>query len=531
MTAAAEVEAPPVTVPEMALRRARSDATAPFLVTVDEHEPYTTHALSYGQVLSRAAALAGALRDAGVGPGDRVGCYLTNEPCWVVASLGVWFAGGAVAAVGTLLPANEADRLFDLAEVDVVVRRQGAPSLGGDVRVIEVDGSGVLVGAADPGADGWTTAVLPTPDPDDLAVAIFTSGTTGRPKGIPHTHADLIAEGSGIAAGYARSGSYRPDPAPAHLPPGVIFNPFGHMTGFVRVAFRLWIGRPTLLVPRFTVPAVRALLSNYPMDSLQLTPAMIHALADTDEVLDLSSVTFATSGTAPLATAVRERFEARYGIPVMQAYGNTEVGAVAQERLDDVRAGLRGPGSVGRLAAGVEVRIRHLDDDRPEGEGEIMVRTDGASTEFIGGEAVPVDADGFVATGDVGRIDEHGILYITGRVQEKMIVGGFNVYPAEVEEVARASSLVNDVVVVALPDERLGELPVAGVAWVGEPDEQALVDEMRGQLAAYKVPRRFFAIDAVPLTPRDKVDRRRAGELARDAFGLADPKGDIGEGS
>jgi acyl-CoA synthetase (AMP-forming)/AMP-acid ligase II len=214
----------------------------------------------------------------------------------------------------------------------------------------------------------------------------------------------------------------------------------------------------------------------------------------------------------------------------MQAYGNTEVGAVAQERLDDVLAGRRGPGSVGRLAAGVEVRIRRLDDDRPDGEGEILVRTEGASTEFIGGEAVPVDADGFVATGDVGRFDEHGILYITGRVQEKMIVGGFNVYPAEVEDIARGSELVRDVVVVALPDERLGEIPVAGVVWASGADEAALAAEMRDRLAAYKVPRRFFALDAVPLTPRDKVDRHRAAELAREALGLAEPPTDSGKG-
>ena len=166
----------------------------------------------------------------------------------------------------------------------------------------------------------------------------------------------------------------------------------------------------------------------------------------------------------------------------------------------------------------MEVEIRHLDDDRPDGEGEILVRSAEASKEFIGGEPVPVDADGWFATGDVGRIDD-GILYITGRLQEKIIVGGFNVYPAEVEDVARRSSLVRDAVVVALPDERLGELPVAGIVWDGVPDEALLLEEMRADLAPYKVPRALFSLDAVPLTPRDKIDRRRATELARAALG------------
>jgi acyl-CoA synthetase (AMP-forming)/AMP-acid ligase II len=245
---------------------------------------------------------------------------------------------------------------------------------------------------------------------------------------------------------------------------------------------------------------------------------MIHMLATAEEPVDLRGVKYVTSGTAPLSVVTRERFEARYGVPVMQAYGMTEVGAVSQERYDDVIAGRRGPGSVGRIAAGVDVQIRHLDDDRPAGEGEILVRTAETSKEFIGGATVPVDADGWFSTGDVGRIDD-GILYITGRVQEKIIVGGFNVYPAEVEDVARRSSAVRDAVVLGLPDERLGEVPVAGIVWAQAADEDALIDELRANLAHYKVPRAFFALDAVPLTARDKVDRRRAAELARAALG------------
>ena len=228
------------------------------------------------------------------------------------------------------------------------------------------------------------------------------------------------------------------------------------------------------------------------MDSLQLSPTMIHMLATAEEPLDLRGVKYVTSGTAPLSIVTRERFEACYGVPVMQAYGMTEVGAVSQERYDDVVAGRRGPGSVGRIAAGVDVQIRHLDDDRPAGEGEILVRTAEASKEFIGGAPVPVDADGWFSTGDVGRIDD-GILYITGRVQEKIIVGGFNVYPAEVEDVARRSPAVRDAVVLGLPDERLGEVPVAGIVWAQAPDEDALIEELRAKLAHYKVPRAFFS--------------------------------------
>jgi acyl-CoA synthetase (AMP-forming)/AMP-acid ligase II len=514
-------ESRPTSLADIALRRARRSPDAPFVLTIDEEAPYEVRARSYGEVAARAASLAAALADLGVSPGEAVGCYLSNAPSWIVTTIGVWWNRNTVAAVGTLLPAGEADRLFRLAGVKTVIAQRDAPELPDGYQVVRIDEEGRLEGSV--GDPTWDPERVELPDPGDVALAIFTSGTTGKPKGITHTHDDLVASSYRTAAGYARNSDYRPDPAPSHLPPGVIFNPFGHMAGYNRLGLRLWVGRPLVLVPRFRVSAVQALVANYPIDSLQLTPTMIHMLATCEEELDLSSLKYVTSGTAPLSMATRERFETRYGVPIMQAYGMSETGGVASERYDDVVAGRRGPGSVGRIVEGVEVSFRRLDDDRPDGEGEILVRSDEITKNFIGGEAVPLDDDGWFATGDVGRLDD-GILYITGRVQEKIIVGGFNVYPVEVEDVARQSPLVRDVVVVGLPDERLGEIPVAGVVWDRDPDEAALLAQMRGVLASYKVPRATFALDAVPLTPRDKVDRRRASELARAALGRANDR-------
>jgi acyl-CoA synthetase (AMP-forming)/AMP-acid ligase II len=505
--------ADPTSLLDIAVRRTEREASTPFLLTLDGSTPPEVHTLSYGEVLRRATVLAAVLAEAGVRPGDRVGCYLSNSPSWVVASLATWLNRATVAAAGTLLPGEEATALFAMAEVAAVVALDDAPALDADVSVTRIDEAGRVEGG---NPDGTEPLVLP--DPEDLAVAIFTSGTTGRPKGITHTHADIVASARRVAAGYARTSDYRPDPAPGHLAPGTVFNPFGHMAGFSRLGFRMWIGRPLAIVPRFSVAAAKALLARFDLDTLQLTPTMIHMLATAEEEVDLGSVKYVTSGTAPLTVATRDRFEARFGVPVMQAYGMSEVGAVAQERYDDVVAGRRGPGSVGRLAAGVEVRIRPLDDDRPEGEGEILVRTDEASTEFIGGTPVPVDDEGWFATGDVGRLEDE-ILYITGRAQEKIIVGGFNVYPAEVEDAIRRSPLVHDAVVVGVADDRLGERPVAGIVWAGEADEDALLGELRVGLAAYKVPRQTFPLRTVPLTSRDKVDRQRAAELALEAVG------------
>src|SRR5262245_32484751 len=322
----------PTSLADIALRRARRDATTPLMLTIYEQAHARSgvgdvRALSYGQIATRAAALARVLGDAGTARGEPIGCYLPNSASWVVASLAVWWSGGVVAAAGTLLPGAEADRLFDLAGVARVVTVQDAPALPGDRLVFRLDDEGLLDGEPERDDRGWEDAALPLPDADDVAVAIFTSGTTGRPKGVPHTHGDLVLAASSVAAAYARDGGYRPEPAPAHLAPGVLFNPFGHMAGYSRLAFRMWIGRSLVLVPKFSVAAVRALCARYEMDSLQLTPAMIHMLATDDDSIDLRGVKYVTSGTAPLAVDTRERFEARYGVPVMQAYGSTELGA------------------------------------------------------------------------------------------------------------------------------------------------------------------------------------------------------------
>jgi acyl-CoA synthetase (AMP-forming)/AMP-acid ligase II len=221
--------------------------------------------------------------------------------------------------------------------------------------------------------------------------------------------------------------------------------------------------------------------------------------------------------------ATREAFERRYGVPVLQAYGSTEGGITALERYEDALAGRRGPGSVGRVPDGCPLRIVGPDgtDVAPGEEGEILGRPARAGRYLTeaGTESLPVDADGWYHTGDVGRLDEHGILYVTGRLKEMMIVGGFNVFPAEVEDALRQSALVRDAVVVPMPDDRLGEVPVAGVVWSGagpadvEARTAALAAECRHLLAAYKVPRQWFTLEEVPLTGNGKLDRRRAAEL------------------
>ena len=504
----------PATAVEMFEVRVQHDPDAALLLTADGR------GRTYGQLAAAADDLAHELRRQGAEPGDVVGLYLWNDPAWVVAVFACWWCGCSFAACGGLTPPAEARRRLELVRPRVVVAADGT-DLGGAWPLVTVTAEGEAVeGEAGP------PSAHAAPSPDDDAAVFFTSGTTAEPKAIVHTHRRLAEGPRTTAAAYASSPAFRPRVAPGDRPPAISFNPFGHMAGLGRLIFRIYVGRSLLLVPKFDVAVMRDLAGRYPLDTLQLTPAMVHALAYAESEVSLGSLRYVTSGTAPLPMATREAFERRYGVPVLQAYGSTEGGITALERYEDAVAGRRGPGSVGRVPEGCPVRI--VD---PEGadvgtgaEGEILGRPDpdrtGRYLTADGDEALPVDADGWYHTGDVGRIDEHGILYVTGRLKEMMIVGGFNVFPAEVEDALRKSDGVEDAVVVALPDDRLGEIPVAGIVWSGAaaPDAtRRLEAELRDRIEPYKVPRRWFTLAALPLTANGKLDRRRAAELAADA--------------
>ncbi|WP_337188092.1 class I adenylate-forming enzyme family protein [Phenylobacterium sp.] len=495
--------------------RVRHDPDAPFLVSVDGA------AQSYAELAGRAAALADVLEARGVGRGDVVGVYLGNDRAWVVAMLACWRLGATAACCADMLPPVEAAGRFELSGATHVIAR-GWPEAG--ERTIIVDAEGAAEGAPlpRPGDIPEPRAHLLTPE--SPAVVLFTSGSTGQAKPVWRPHSAL-AEGSRMTAGaYAKVAGFRPRTAPPTSPPAINFSPFGHSAALGRVLFRIYVGRRLILIPKFTVDAIEQLAKNYEVDTLQLAPAMIHDLAYTDRDIRFRNLKYVNSGTAPLPISTRDKFEARYGAPVLQAYGSTEGAVMSLERYEDVIAGRRGPGSVGRIASGTPHRIVDPQgkDVAPGETGELVGRMPSAE----GAEPHPgVDAEGWFHTGDLARIDEHGILYICGRIKEMMIVGGFNVYPGEVEEALRTAPEVRDAVVVPMPDPRLGEVPVAGVVWAddlaGPAAEEAwrrVAAAVRGLLEPYKTPRRWFTLAAIPLNPNGKVDRKEALGLATEAL-------------
>jgi acyl-CoA synthetase (AMP-forming)/AMP-acid ligase II len=533
MSESTEGPADPRTISDMFRRRLQWDPDREFLLVPDGR------AWTFRDLAALTDNLTARLHDDGVRPGRVVGLYLWNEPAWFVAVLAAWRLGAVAALCGAVSPPNEAARRFELVGPQVVIAGD-APSLEGRLPVIEVGIAGELATGGGRAASARSASDM-VPDPDDPACVFFTAGTTGAAKAVVKSHGQLAQAPRMTAEAYARSAAFRPRMAGPDKPPALSFNPFGHAASFGRLVFRLYIGRPLVMLRKFDVETVSRLAGEYRLDTLQMTPAMVHALAFADADIDLRSLKYVNSGTAPLPLATRDAFETRYGVPVLQAYGSTEGGVTALERYEDVIAGRRGPGSVGRITPESRWRIVDLSgQDVPVGvDGEILGKPDQHTLKTDGDESrLPLDADGWYHTGDLGHVDEDSILYVTGRLKEMMIVGGFNVFPGEVEDVLRSSALVRDAVVVPLPDERLGEIPVAGIVWdgtaavgVSEPERfRRVAAESRNDLAAYKVPRRWFTLAELPLTPNSKLDRLGAARAALMSAQSLDTMGAGGDG-
>ena len=479
-----------------------------------------TFAQLAGQV--KTAARAGIAH--GIDPGDRVAIWAPNIGEWVVAALAAHATGAAVVPINTR---------FKGAEAGYVLQKSGAASLfcvngflGHDYLGM-LDAAGValpktivvLRGEAPDGTITWAdflAAAGDTPEgeaearassvqPTDLSDVIFTSGTTGRPKGVMTTHAQTLRtfDTWSTIVGLEEGDRY------------LIVNPFFHTFGY-KAGFLACLMKGATIVPHavFDVDQVLERIGAERISMVPGPPTLFQSILDHGDRsrFDLSSLRLAVTGAAvvPVRMIERMRQELTFST-ILTAYGLTEsTGVVSMCRPEDDAETIAT--TSGRAIPDVEVRV--VDDSNepvPSGEpGEIVVRGYNVMAGYLDdpeGTAVAIDAGGWLHTGDVGVMDERGYLRITDRKKDMFIVGGFNAYPAEIEGALLRHPSVAQVAVVGIPDDRLGEVPAAFVvprdAGAFDPDE--LIAWARDEMANYKVPRKVIVTDGLPLNASGKV--------------------------
>jgi long-chain acyl-CoA synthetase len=428
----------------------------PLLCTIDR-------CVTAGESRRQAAAVADRLRAHGFQEGWAAAVQLPNDPDAVIAMLGTWMAGGV------FVPLNP--RQTD-AEVDAAMgATEPAVFLGtGGVRVL-------------PGA--------PRAYERSTAFVTWTSGTTGVPKPVLHTHSGYFELLDRVLGTVQKDPSKRP--TPNLIPVSLALN-----AGIYNVLFGLRAGAAIVIMERFTTVDFAELVRRYEIRSTVLPPAAMTMLADDDTVTDLSPLRYVRSITAPLSPVAARRFHDKFGVTVLNGYGQAEIGEVIGWTAADAREHPEKLGAVGRPHPGVDVKLAGED-----AVAELLVRPPRTAT---GLDADRVDAEGFVHTGDLARIDEDGFVWIEGRIGDVINRGGNKVFPDHVEEVLRVSPAVRDVAVVGVPDERLGEVPVAFV--VGDARVGDLELLCREHLVAYKVPADFVFVDELPRSEVGKVLRR-----------------------
>jgi len=464
--------------------------------------------LTVGETRARVEELAGTLRAAGLTAGQAVGNLVLPGPSSLVVMFATWAAGGVYVPVNARYTAGEVASLAAETRLAILV---GTPAA--------LDAHPVEAGLVSYDHALDARAVLRTSDagaltyPPDVAVISRTSGTTGRPKAVPLRHSGTldaidasIAKLRGRGRGQAPGRTAEQDTAARRM--NLIPVPLALWGAIWNTLFSLRAGFGVVLLDTFTTAKFGAAVREHDIKSTVLPPAMLAMLADDPLVTDLSPLRMVRSITAPLSPAVARKFHEKFGVVVLNSYGQTELGGevVGWTAADTREFGDRKLGAVGRPYPDVELIVRRDDGSpAPVGErGEILVRSPFRMDGTGDGRFI----DGYLRTGDLGYLDSDGFLWVEGRVSDMINRGGLKVFPDEVEEALRCHPAVRDAGVAGRPDRRLGEVPHAWIVADSAIDPAELDAWCREHLAPYKVPAGFTQVGALPRNDAGKLLRR-----------------------
>jgi long-chain acyl-CoA synthetase len=465
--------------------------------------------LTWSQLRDRSLAAAGTLRAAGIKPGDRVALILPNVPAYPILFFGTLMAGGVVVPMNPLLKAQEIDYYFSDSGAKIAFvwpdfveeARKGAEGPG--TRVVP---SGPMGPAAEVLAPADPLAETTERDDNDTAVILYTSGTTGRPKGAELTHRNINLNARRCAE--VILGVDADDVIMGCLP---LFHVFGLVVGLQTATVS---GASLALIPRFDPAKALEVVEREKVTVFEGVPTMYAAILHHPQAgsTDTTSLRVCASGGSAMPAEVMKAFEESFGCMILEGYGLSETSPVASFNMPDRP---RKPGTIGVAIPGCEMKLVGLDgrDVGPgEGVGEIAIRGDNLMKGYWKKPEATAEAvvDGWFRTGDLATVDEEGYFTIVDRKKDMIIRGGLNVYPREVEEVLYQHPDVLEAAVVGIPDAHWGEEIGAAVAL--KPGSQATLEDVQGfvkdRIAAYKYPRHLWTIDELPKGPTGKILRR-----------------------
>ena len=462
--------------------------------------------VTYQQLDEASARAAALLKSKGLEPGGRVGIMLPNVPYFAVAYYGVLRAGGIVVPMNPLLKKREVDfylsdpgaRLLFAWHDFEEAASQGSGDAGAELILVTPGEFERLLAEHDP---DFSVAER---DDDDTAVILYTSGTTGKPKGAELTHANLVRNAE-VALSLASTSA--DDVLLGALP---LFHSFGQTCGLNAA---MLAGATLSMIPRFDPGKALEIIQRDEVTIFQGVPTMFTAMLHDDrrDNVDVSSLRLCMSGGSAMPVEVMRGFEEQFGCKVLEGYGLSETSPVASFNHADRE---RKPGTIGQPIEGVEMKV--VDDQGDEvaqGEvGEIVIRGHNVMKGYWNRPDATAETirDGWLHTGDMGTVDEDGYFSIVDRKKEMIIRGGYNVYPREIEEVLYEHPAVQEAAVIGVPDEKMGE--EVGAAVVLKQGEDLSADELRdyvkGEVAGYKYPRRVWFVDELPKGPTGKILKR-----------------------
>jgi len=440
--------------------------------------------LTFTELVDRIRVAAGSFAQAGVEKGDRAAVWAPNSAEWIIAAFGLLTAGGVLVPVNTRFKAEEAHDVIRRSGAKLVLSQPGFlgqeyPAPRG---VPSIDLKSDFLSSGNPFERKVSGG--------DIADVVFTSGTTGRPKGVMMNHRQtlrLYSEWCDLAQ--VREGDRY-----------LIVNPFFHIFGYKAGCIASMIrGMTVLPMAVFEPEKVFELVERERVTVLPGPPTLYHSLLEAGKGRDLSSLRVAVTGAADIPVELIRRVSEELPFEsIMTGYGLSEAGTATASRPGDSFEEIAT--TVGTPCDGVEVRIAE--------DGEVLIRGYSVMQGYLDDPAATaeaVDADGWLHTGDLGSLDEKGHLRIIGRKKDMFIVGGFNAYPAEIEGFLLEHPAVAQAAVIGVPDERLGQVGKAFVVPRGPVAEEELIAWSRERMAGYKVPRSVVFLEELPLNATGKV--------------------------